>query len=650
MPRDNRTRQRVSQACIPCGQRKTKVRATDPKAAKAPRPERRPSIILTNNNNNNSERQLPSRPLPSKPRREGEGAPQQAESSGLRSLSVNDNDSTSTLAGTASSRRDSRQDDPVAVSGEVSAKLFAAYFTKIHPIWPILYMPMHDYSNNTMRSDAFAPAVLYAVYAIAACLELSDPSTPDITEYTSPSPADFFEAAILALQKREDPKSRAPTVFHPLNFIHPSIESCQTLVILSLMQHGMGEASNASMLCNVAAGMAIDLRLHEAPPSNADYVHTQIASRLYWNVYTLDKVLACALSRPFCLRVEDTTIPHPSTAESDEYALLQLRRPKDGEAVRIKSHTLSGFSLTIDIAVIFEDILRETCSATSKQRICKDLAAAEVTRMNLWNRLKGFIETLNRSNLALMLNGTFRPAVTPAGIINTMWAFAGMILVHRPFHFYWHEYNWAPATQFPIEHVPIRACLAAAKDITAIISAYVDDLSQLPADVIFPIVIAAATLWQHSVEVEGEHDQFEVQQKIDLCVKCLSIIGRAWSNAGECQERLIRDFGSVASESSSTYAGSQTQHNSFETQPMAPGPGLASMAHDVSAAQTMPMPGSNNGFGPVPMEVTYPFLDILGPKIDEFGSSDEGFRSYLETQLNQQGFPDFSFPPTGNTN
>lgn len=237
-----------------------------------------------------------------------------------------------------------------------------------------------------------------------------------------------------------------------------------------------------------------------------------------------------------------------------------------------------------------------------------------------------------------------------------------MILVHRPFHFYWHEYNWAPAKQFPIEHVPIRACLTAAKDITAIISAYVDDLSQLPADVIFPIVIAAATLWQHSEDVEGENDKLEVQQKIDLCVKCLSIIGRAWSNAGDCQQRLIRgkllaldeieiqlpltpgiDFGSVASESSSTYADSQTQHRSFEAQPMMPDPRLATMAQDVSTAP-MPMLNNTNGFGQVPTEVNYPFLDILGTKIDEFGSSDEGFRAYLETQLNQHGLPEFSFP------
>jgi hypothetical protein len=160
------------------------------------------------------------------------------------------------------------------------------------------------------------------------------------------------------------------------------------LVILALQQHGLGEASTAAMLCNIAAGMAIELRLNEAKPLDADYVQTQVATRLWWNLYVLDKVLACGLGKPVTLRSEDITTPYPSAAESDEYQLLQFRRANDGEVVRIKSHTMSGFNLTIDLCYILEDILRATCSVTSKQRICKDLEAAELTRMSLWAKLQ----------------------------------------------------------------------------------------------------------------------------------------------------------------------------------------------------------------------------------------------------------------------
>jgi len=247
---------------------------------------------------------------------------------------------------------------------------------------------------------------------------------------------DLFDAsaALLALQKKEGDGARTSTTFHPLNFISPSIESCQTLVILALQQHGLGEASNAAMLCNIASGMAIELRLNEAGPPQATYIDTQIASRLWWNLYVLDKVLACGLGRPVTLRSEDTTTPYPSAAESDEYQLLQYKRPGNGEVVPIKSHTMSGFNLTIDLCFILEDILRATCSVTSKQRMCKDLEAAETTRMNLWSRLQNCEEALKSSTIGIRTHGNdFRAVVPPVAIIDAMVCEMSFRVAHKPY-------------------------------------------------------------------------------------------------------------------------------------------------------------------------------------------------------------------------
>jgi hypothetical protein len=228
-------------------------------------------------------------------------------------------------------------------------------------------------------------------------------------------------AALLALQKKEGDGTRMSTTFHPLNFISPLIESCQTLVILALQQHGLGEASNAAMLCNIAAGMAIELRLNEAALPETTYIDSQIASRLWWNLYVLDKVLACGLGRPVTLRSEDITTPYPSAAESDEYQLLHYKRPGDGEDIPIKSHTMSGFNLTIDLCFILEDILRATCSVTSKQRMCKDLQAAETTRMSLWSRLQKCEEAFKSSTIGVRTHGNgFRAIVPPVAIIDAM--------------------------------------------------------------------------------------------------------------------------------------------------------------------------------------------------------------------------------------
>lgn len=124
-------------------------------------------------------------------------------------------------------------------------------------------------------------------------------------------------------------------------------------------------------------------------------------------------------------------------------------------------------------------------------------------------------------------------------LTHLQWIHAATILLHRPFHLYWREHYWSPACGLPPEQMPIQVCLAAAQDLCAVLSAYVDDLSRLPCDVIFPIVLAAATLWQHRKEFAAGYDRVKVQQQIDLCVKCLAIVGKFWKNAGDCRRKLI---------------------------------------------------------------------------------------------------------------
>jgi hypothetical protein len=82
---------------------------------------------------------------------------------------------------------------------------------------------------------------------------------------------------------------------------------------------------------------------------------------------------------------------------------------------------MSGFNLTIDLCFILEDILRATCSVTSKQRMCKDLQAAETTRMSLWSRLQKCEEAFKSSTIGVRTHGNgFRAIVPPVAIIDAM--------------------------------------------------------------------------------------------------------------------------------------------------------------------------------------------------------------------------------------
>jgi hypothetical protein len=64
------------------------------------------------------------------------------------------------------------------------------------------------------------------------------------------------------------------------------------------------------------------------------------------------------------------------------------------------------------------------------------------------------------------------------------------------------------------------------------------------------------------------------------------------------------------------------------------------MADDVTIA-TLPSIEDSDQLAPTPAEATYPFLDALGSRLDEFTTADEGFRAYLEAQLGQYDFPVF---------
>jgi hypothetical protein len=257
--------------------------------------------------------------------------------------------------------------------------------------------------------------VLYAIYAIAACIDPGNTGDPNV-----PSPLLLFEAALLSMQRTGGDQAQNMSQFHPLHFLRPSVQSCQALVILALQQHGIGEVSNAAILCSLAAGMAIQLRLNETPPTDVDQTTRQIASRLWWNLFILDKMLQIEIGRPFRLRSEDANTPWPSTSEADEFQLIDVPQANTSKLVTTKTFAMSGFEMTIKLVLIMEAISREVCSISSKERICKDLDAAEQVRRRLCKELKDYRELLELSSLSICHEDGFRSTVPPVAVINAI--------------------------------------------------------------------------------------------------------------------------------------------------------------------------------------------------------------------------------------
>lgn len=84
----------------------------------------------------------------------------------------------------------------------------------------------------------------------------------------------------------------------------------------------------------------------------------------------------------------------------------------------------------------------------------------------------------------------------------------------------------------------------------------------------------------------------------------------------------------------------QQHHNRYDEHLTNQGSASSDMTGEATMA-AMASIEHNDNLAPTPVEAAYPFLDTLGSRLDEFTTSDEGFRAYLEAQLGQYEFPVF---------
>jgi hypothetical protein len=284
-------------------------------------------------------------------------------------------------------RPTSRQDPLEKLTDERIGRLLQIFFRYIHPIWPILYKPMYDSLDSSQLLRAIPRALASAMLSISVLLEDSgETEHPQSSKHEQAQ--HFFKQSLKLLSDTEDD----PTSQHILE-TKPTILHCQTLTILALQQHGIAAFSQAGTLCGVAAAMAIDLQLHRIFAIGAS-IEVEIRSRLWWNIYVLEKMFFCEMSRPMILRAEEADTPFPSVDESDEFELysgltLQGNLPLQHNSEPLKLHTISSFHTTIRLSMIIEKISRQIYSVTARDRIRNNRLEGEETRLRLWAELSG---------------------------------------------------------------------------------------------------------------------------------------------------------------------------------------------------------------------------------------------------------------------
>ncbi|WRT64920.1 uncharacterized protein IL334_001860 [Kwoniella shivajii] len=161
-----------------------------------------------------------------------------------------------------------------------------------------------------------------------------------------------------------------PLYFSHIHSLYESRNECridliQCLLLLSLRQTGCGDKQSASMYAGRACCMALNMGLNLAPGGlgkSLDTTEKEIRSRVYWNIYVLDKSLAEETGRPFLLTYRRTTTPLPSTDELEEFEAwppptISATISSSVGVVPRRGHVLSCFAWTCRLAMVVEDVL-----------------------------------------------------------------------------------------------------------------------------------------------------------------------------------------------------------------------------------------------------------------------------------------------------
>lgn len=440
----------------------------------------------------------------------------------------------------------------VTISLAVSRRLFSAYFSYIHPVWPIIYKPLYDCDYESLAKQLSLP-VVYAIYAIAASLNLdAGVSLADKT----PLPSFFFEAALHSIQVSTDGQATTrSSVCHSLLLLQPSVEKCQALTLLALQQHGCAEVSSTSMLLSLAIGMALELGLHRVNSMNEDSISIQVKSRIWWNLFALEKMIAVELSRPMCLNSEATNTPLPSASETDEYQLLQFCMPNATSTISTKSYTISGFHTTVKLAKIMEIVARKIYSTENRETIRNNPQTGEQARLSLWYELKEYYALITKSSTGVEVNILVDKAIPPYLLRNVLvsllftrgmsssdgfsqWYWAITIIIHRPF---WSRRQGPALNSYgfgPVESDPFEVSFAAAETICQILEAHAENLHKFPCDLVFPILTAANTFSCYRKADWSQVNDEMIAGRLAMCLSWLSILGRNWHHAVKSREQL----------------------------------------------------------------------------------------------------------------
>ncbi|KAI5121297.1 hypothetical protein M0805_003766 [Coniferiporia weirii] len=422
--------------------------------------------------------------------------------------------------------------------------LIELYFTYIHPDLPVLHKPtfMGQYATSEETNNlTFSPVSIMMEFRFSArstqklskLLLLSiftAASRLNPNELPPPRPGQMWEAGCIYLASA---RRLLNAKIH-----HSSLSTCQALVILAYREFGLGSLEQSYIYMGMAIRTAQDLGLHRAADQWQRFgvdifspAQKQERKHVWWSCAIADKYISCSMGRPITIseRNYDTELPQDRMSEppyemmEEEIEIWQPHpaiRPA-GPHRAMLSHTLSSFTASASLSIIFERIVENIYAVRQKtwEKRLKLLIRLE-KELNDW--VFGLPAHLHYDL------STRRP-VPPHVLVLHIQHSAAVILLHRRLNAA-SEHGINTAKEFEL-------CQEAADKITGIVLVLRDMFSLKATSAFLPSYLMSAGI-VHVAALAMNHNAAHAAVALQDTLSCLKDMEYIWPGAARDWELL----------------------------------------------------------------------------------------------------------------
>ncbi|KAI0301814.1 fungal-specific transcription factor domain-containing protein [Multifurca ochricompacta] len=233
---------------------------------------------------------------------------------------------------------------------DLADKLVGAYFSRFHFLLPVIdkptfmrqytYLMDHQGEQHLARTQTAFIAMVFALFACAAQL-VDDPRLKGEKDDDGGMGMVYYERAL---------------ILHYISHASIQISHVQCFVLMSSFLCSVNCLPQAWLLIGQAVRAAQDLGLHRSPRRlMVSAIEKETRRKIWWGVYTLDRMLALALGRPIGAEDVDCDVELPIDIDDDFLPEYFAGAPMTSETPSL----MTGFTSLVSLYNIAGRVMRQ---------------------------------------------------------------------------------------------------------------------------------------------------------------------------------------------------------------------------------------------------------------------------------------------------